>query len=361
MVRHAVFGMICVAAVLGASAAGAAAPAVGAPCGHWTAIHRLVPSESTLSGVGGSAATDVWAVGSQPRGRSSADTVIEHWDGSGWSRVPSPRPAGADKLFAVAAASPAEAWAVGHVGSPGRTFILHWEGAHWTIAAPPTDARHATLFAVSVVSASDVWAVGENRAGQPLTLHFDGVAWSRVPSPDPRGVGVLRGVAAIAPNDVWAVGSIGRARFSFAEHWDGAGWHVVGVADVGHAHHGFDAVTARSSSDVWAVGGRRNQQVTIDMVQHWDGSHWTNVIAREADVRLLGVALSGPTDIWAVGLTDHGFPYAEHRHGVRWQASPGVRETSLPGRLSAITLPPGSATFWTVGTQSHSPVIESRC
>ncbi len=41
---------------------------------------------------------------------------------------------------------------------------------------------------------------------------------------------------------------------NLAEHWDGSQWTIVPSTISGHVGGGFNAVTARSSSDVWAIG-----------------------------------------------------------------------------------------------------------
>src|SRR5207248_8739770 len=58
-----------------------------------------VPSPNATDGfnylynVGVVSSTDAWAVGfSRPEGSSSEATLIEHWNGSSWTIVPSPNP-----------------------------------------------------------------------------------------------------------------------------------------------------------------------------------------------------------------------------------------------------------------------------
>jgi hypothetical protein len=63
---------------------------------------------SSLVGVAGTSASDTWAVGSTGTG-----TLILRWDGSRWTRVPSPAPGVSAELFSVAASSASNIWAVG--------------------------------------------------------------------------------------------------------------------------------------------------------------------------------------------------------------------------------------------------------
>jgi hypothetical protein len=53
--------------------------------------------------------------------------LILHWNGTKWARVPGPHPGTTSDLFAVAAASASNAWAVGtFTGSgPSQALALH--------------------------------------------------------------------------------------------------------------------------------------------------------------------------------------------------------------------------------------------
>jgi hypothetical protein len=70
-----------------------AAAAAGAATGAW----RVVASpnvggeraDDRLSAVSVVSASDVWAVGSSPHANGGS-TLVEHWDGSAWTIVPSP-------------------------------------------------------------------------------------------------------------------------------------------------------------------------------------------------------------------------------------------------------------------------------
>lgn len=95
---------------------------------------RLVPNLALESGALTTPA-DVWAVGLSDQ---LASTVLIHWNGRAWSRVPSPTPgAGGTTLNQVAAISRDDAWAAGSY-CPGsacqvsRPLLQHWNGKRWT-------------------------------------------------------------------------------------------------------------------------------------------------------------------------------------------------------------------------------------
>jgi hypothetical protein len=81
-----------------------------------------------------------------------------------WSIVPSEYVGpSSDALYAVAAISSDDGWAVG-TQSPagGNALIERWDGNAWTAVAPPSVNGYSIgLSDVAAVSATDVWAVGD--------------------------------------------------------------------------------------------------------------------------------------------------------------------------------------------------------
>ena len=148
----------------------------------------------------------MWAVGSYYNtSRQQTRTLIEHWDGTSWSIVSSPNVGKGEVhdnyLVGVAAVSgnASDIWAVGKYYNPGtphgyHTLVEHWDGTSWSVVASPDPGGpggNPILYAVAAVSASDVWAVGftgSRTQQQTNVLHWDGSTWTRVPAPSP-GVG----------------------------------------------------------------------------------------------------------------------------------------------------------------------------
>ena len=98
---------------------------------------RNLPRSSEFEGVGASSATDAWVVGNayEPRGNKA---LIAHWNGVSWRVVPTPRVNGhavRGSLYAVAALSSSDAWAVGYDADQDgvSTILLHWDGSSWTL------------------------------------------------------------------------------------------------------------------------------------------------------------------------------------------------------------------------------------
>src|SRR5204862_321418 len=110
-----------------------------------------------LNGVGVVSANDVWAVGYS---NVSADqTLVEHWNGSAWSIVPSPNVGtNHNRLNGVEVASANDVWAM---GDTYQTLVEHWDGITWSVVSSPNVGTSDNyLTGVAVVSGSDVWAVG---------------------------------------------------------------------------------------------------------------------------------------------------------------------------------------------------------
>jgi hypothetical protein len=208
--------LLLAGAVTGTGPAAASAAACQASSGAQVWGGQPTPSPGTedneLTGVTVVSPCDAWAAGYYQDSGGLDRTLIEHWDGTAWTVVPSPDVAGRNnQLNAVRARSAIDVWAVGEsfVTGSNRALILHWDGSAWTQVASPTPGGSAYLTAVRAVSATDAWAVGSFVSGgefQPLILHWNGTKWAQVTSPNPGSDRVLTAVAASSASNAWAVG-----------------------------------------------------------------------------------------------------------------------------------------------------------
>jgi hypothetical protein len=210
---------------------------------HWDGVSwKQVPCPIPANGgqftsVSATSPTDVWAVGftgGDGSGDTGQQTLIEHWDGTAWTQVPSPNPpGGVNFLKGVAATSPTDAWAVGNTSltSNQNAVILHWNGTAWTQVPSNSGASDAELQSVATTSSHDAWAVGMTNPSTcspqcaTMILHWNGTAWTRVPSPNPPAgyLNALLGVVAICPHDAWAVGTTDFDN-TLITHWNGKTW-----------------------------------------------------------------------------------------------------------------------------------------
>lgn len=278
--------------------------------GTWKVVNS--PSSSvgynTLRGVDAVSANDVWAVG---------DALIEHWDGAAWSLVAAAPGGNPPQFKAVTALANDDVWAVGQRSetvSPYyyKTLVEHWDGTAWSVVPSPNGSpQNSQLLGVDAVSPNDIWAVGDFSVTGPvyyqtLIEHWDGSTWSVVPSPNVSGSSqnTLTAVSAVSATDVWAVGYHLASNWrTLVMRWNGSAWSIVPSPNIGPYGNYLYAVDARASNDVWAVGTTNNSSQTL--ILHWDGSSWSVVaspsISNWTNV-LHGVSIVSANDIWAVGL-----------------------------------------------------------
>jgi hypothetical protein len=348
--------------------AGSTSPGLCPP--NWNLASSPNPlTNNYLYGITAVSAGDVWAVGYYYdfNGGSQGGALIEHWDGTQWTIVPSPAPR-ISRLYGIDAISSQDIWAVGYYQASGnslpQTFTMHWDGAAWAIVPSPNIIGPNELVAVSAIATGDVWAVGDTPGNHgTLTEHWNGSYWAIVPSP-PESFGdnyLLTSVAAVAPNDVWAVGYHDRGSGSSAtliEHWDGAQWSIVPSPNPGAYYGSLYGVTAIASDDLWAVGAYSNDGGSTypSMMLHWNGTQWTVVPGNSPHLynSLRGVAAAAPDDIWAVGLSADCYlcltfdTLIQHWDGTRWSVVPSPNGNNQFNRLRGVAVvSPGEV--WTAG------------
>jgi hypothetical protein len=152
----------------------------------WTAMSPPVPGSGAVSapllGADAVGASDVWAVGSRQRVQLPTTGALHpfatHWDGSAWTRYPTPSRGSKNSwLQSVAAVSTNDAWAVGgtrnhrYAMASGHTLVERWDGTSWHRFRTPRLA--GSVFSAIAISADGTgWAVGDrtNANGQERTL-----------------------------------------------------------------------------------------------------------------------------------------------------------------------------------------------
>jgi hypothetical protein len=259
--------------------------------------------------------------------------LIEHWNGTAWSIVPSPNPGpDGDNLTGVTAISANDAWAAGYYSNGDQELPLfeHWNGTAWSVVNVPSVPNSINFVsAISAVSTNSVWAVGntiDDNSGNTdeLILHWNGTQWS-VSATLPLGQqSTLQAVHAISANDVWAVGTglgaDGGTTRNLALHWNGTAWTQVTVPDVGNSTNpnNLYGITALSSSDVYAVGSATGGSLGVPqaLIEHWNGTAWSiatspaNPTGTDSS-NLSAAAAIAPGNVTAVGTvqsTQQGNP-----------------------------------------------------
>jgi hypothetical protein len=353
-------------------------------CGTWELMAGTYPLlhspvDIRLQGVAALAPDNVWAVGNTTkRIDGSLETLVVHWNGSGWERVSSPHPDPESlaqqelrieaELTGVAASGPDDIWAVGWqtLGS----MMLHWDGQAWSnVRLPHVGAGFKEyLYGVAARAPDDVWAVGSAREEQArLILHWDGSEWEVVVGKGEEYILSAdmgyKAVTALAPDDAWAVGWVAEGgtaiQQALTSRWDGQAWTDVPSPALCRGAHRLEGVAAVAADDIWAVGGCTDDAAATDfsryrpLVQHWDGRSWqlAQIPAPPAPVEnlyLREVAAAAGDAVWAVGTYDGGVALL-HWDGAAWSTSllpHGDQPRTLTGLAAA-----GPDSVWAVGAQ----------
>lgn len=318
----------------------APAPA-GQPAAHLTALAAAGPDLA-------------WAVGEQGRSGGALGTPMAlSWNGADWSATDLSHLTYTGGLRSVAVdPSGATALALG-TDTAGRDQLLAWDGTTWRERAFPGRGDAGTkLTAVAAGPDGGFWVAGRHEGRAGLLRGVGGKwRWCR-PLPDeaaptPYGVRVTRG------GEVWVFGDV-------IARWDGA-WTVI-PRNVG-IRASVSGLLPVAHDDIWltgfsyGVGGPPGKPPSV-VLQHYDGTQWTQVTAP------FGVGLlSGITED-AAGRPDRisGWDFWDQKraHYLRWDGTawvsergPEVPTTYMPEAITAI--PGTDGGHWSAGTTSSSP------
>ena len=266
---------------------------------RWRQVRSPSAEDPELFAVSADSPSDAWAVGIY--NTDKVNPFIVHWNGTRWAQLPAPSPGYGAILTAVSARSATDVWAVGYYAADAaghlRSLILHWNGTRWTTVRSPNPAGatgSTGLRGVSTISPNDAWATGYSGNGKfasSLLLHWDGTCWTRIPIPNPPKpppgwflLNVLSGVSASSPADVMVTGwhelldpNFNSYYTAFALRWNGRSWRQLPSPEStsGLQIYGTSVISA---TDAWAVGGAiPDVGATRSLALHWDGAHWTRV------------------------------------------------------------------------------------
>ncbi|HMA38077.1 MAG TPA: hypothetical protein VKY74_26755 [Chloroflexia bacterium] len=356
-----------------------------ASCGGWNVVPSPNPGglANGFYGVAAVTANDAWAVGHDYNSGGPEHSLVEHWNGTAWAVVPSPNPgAVGNVLQAVAVVAANDVWAVGYQddwNSPFQTLVEHWDGTTWSVVPSPSPSTYNNLlYGVTAVAANDVWAVGyyygANGLEQTLIEHWNGSAWAVVASPNPgSATGVLYAVAGATMNDVWAAGyyyKAGGVSHTLVEHWNGTAWAVVPSPSGGARSNVLQGVAVVAANDVWAVGYVANSyygQQTL--IEHWNGTTWTVVASPNpgsSNDYLTGVAGAGATtnEVWAVGHDVNGSGQPQtlvlRWDGTAWAVVPSPTATPYDSLFDGVAVVAAND-VWAAGEDSNgsSPTLQT--
>jgi hypothetical protein len=218
-------------------------------------------SES-LDGAACASAARCFAVGSHSEGTSGFQTVVEAWDGTSWSVVPSPTPSGGGVLLGASCPAPTRCFAVGvETGSPPTPLVEAWDGTSWSVVPSPTPSGGGQLSGVACPSASLCFAVGSTGGGGPLVEQWDGSSWQVAAVPSPGQGATLAGVGCTPDGLCVAAGSTGGpaapSSATVLEAYDGWSWSLV-PSPSPSSDSVLEGAACASTTRCFAVGSYRS-------------------------------------------------------------------------------------------------------
>lgn len=314
---------------------------------------------STFTSVSALSPNDVWAVGKAGNDLNPSGTLgaplVQHFDGSQWTIVEVALPSNSNvvELNDIEAISPNNVWAVGSYGNTfsayTKTLIEHWDGTAWTIIPTPDQPEGgygSELHAITSVNGNpnNLWAVGTYSTSTqqvPIILHWDGVSWTSSKIPAQAYNGALYGVVALSPRDVWAVGNNQTNTF-FSMRFNGARWNVVNGPSIASPVNfiQLDSVSAASKNDIWVsghtFGSLLNPYHYTPFIGHWNGTQWENVTPKffsdqpftpySIQFTTGGIKAVGVNDVWVFGNkfdpTLGSQANLQHWDGISWTTTP---------------------------------------
>jgi hypothetical protein len=102
-----------------------------------------------------------WDVGTVGTALQANRTLIERFDGSAWSVVPSPNQGNGNNALNGISMIPGSGWAVGFAkGGPYQPLALHWNGTQWSLVSAGSFPDDALLTGVDTLADGSAWAVG---------------------------------------------------------------------------------------------------------------------------------------------------------------------------------------------------------
>jgi hypothetical protein len=284
---------------------------------------------------------------------SGSISVVEHWNGSHWARVPAGDLHGMQPGL-VTASSASDAWLFGLFPKGRYDGALHWNGKKWTRQSVPTWLIHANGSGDTAVDPADfspgnLWLFSLGRYFDEKTAyaaHYHDGRWAKSKLP-----GIPDGVAAISANDIWVIGQpLSGASTELFMHWNGRKWSTSRLPEQSVAGEP-GALTAVGPDDMW-MSWTPSKAGVAEYLLHWNGHRWAKVTmpAGKTGYILTG---DGHGGLWVSG-NGRAPGYRQlflHRSAAgRWSAfAVPLRTAESPGNVDELALIPGTTSLWAVG------------
>jgi Fibronectin type III domain len=280
---------------------------------RWSMVPSPTSGRSAFTGVSCLSARSCTAVGFFSDPVSGApQALVEVWNGTSWSIVAAPNNSN-NNYFpeSVTCLSAKFCTLVGYqtpLGSNQQALVETWNGTAWSIVPTPNVSTTASLLdGVSCVSRTSCTAVGYFRNSsfelQPLIESWNGSTWSVVPTPSLGGTkNWLLGVSCVSAGYCMAVGFSAPTQ-TLVETWNGSSWSAVPSPNGSASEAELFGVSCLSASECTAVGFFNDSSaISHTLVEAWDGSSWSIVPSPDDNTdNLQGVSCLSTGPCTAVG------------------------------------------------------------
>lgn len=239
----------------------------------WTATpgQTVDGNLTTLNSVSCSSSSGCLAVGEIVTGSETELPQVVSWDGSTWQAAPAPDLTG--DLSGISCTIGGGCMVVGSNDDTSAVSAF-WNGSSWTTLSVPVPAGNQYLVALTGVScadATDCTAVGYTEASehapyQPFAEQWTGGAWQLRSVPLDDGGYLLSGVSCPSASDCIAVGGPEPVQ------WNGSSWQLMSPPSPGY----LQSISCSSDTSCAAFGRTGEGPPTDTVGAQWNGTAWTS-------------------------------------------------------------------------------------
>jgi hypothetical protein len=342
---------------------------------------RSSAAASELTSVSCSSAGACTAVGyscsasdapSCPSTAGTEQMLLERWNGKAWAMESTPTPTGAidPVLTGVSCPTANSCTAVGSYevsGSDQYTLAYRWNGSTWsrvpTPNRPTVGSRSVSYFSgVSCTTASFCLAVGVS-AYLSLAEFWNGTKWlvSKTPNPPAGADEALSAVSCSSSSSCMAVGiytASGDGGYPVADYWNGKTWIDTAPGDLDSNYITLSGVSCTSSKSCIEVGieSTTSPTRTNGFAAGWNGTNWDGELGKPSQFPdFNGISCATASSCMLVGANENAdgqtVAGAQLWNGKSWLLeNPSDPQAIEPGSVAALSC--ASPTFCAaVGTR----------
>jgi hypothetical protein len=264
----------------------------------WSITPTPVPPtslDSELNGVSCAPAGPCMAVGDFNFNTDATNPTgfAELWNGKSWTEIPAAEPANTNSLLLgvscrIASDCTATGWWIPIKTSQSFPLVNQWDGTRWTVVPSPHPAslNDSVLSGVSCPAAGNCVAVGDFFTQTPTTFLRDnlselwnGTRWSRLPTPEraDSSENQLGTLSCPAAGSCMAVGEDtppAGPTVTLAEHWNGKTWSILPSPNPLNSGSEFFGVSCRRLTLCVATGISATSQGIVTLAEVWKGGTW---------------------------------------------------------------------------------------